>query len=103
MPSGLRRRRIERRFRNKVEVLVLYNAGKLREKFYNQIDATFRRFRRSLDQRLTAAVAATHGAAQAALKKRETHAGAVAADLRSLQVTLGTLAGIATRLGNVGP
>jgi hypothetical protein len=101
LPTALRRRRIERRFRNKVESLVLYNAGKLREKFYHQIDATFRRFRRSLDQRLTATVAATHGAAQAALKKRETHAGAAAGDMERFRVAVDSLQEIGTRLSSM--
>ena len=43
-PWRLRQRRIERRFRDKIEALVLYNAGKLREA-YDQIELTFSRFR----------------------------------------------------------
>jgi GTP-binding protein EngB required for normal cell division len=102
IPSRLRRRRIERRFRNKIEALVLYNAGKLREKLYDQIESTFRRFRRSLDERLAATIAATYGAAQAALKKRETHAGAVAGDVERLGAAIGALEGIGTRLVDAG-
>jgi GTP-binding protein EngB required for normal cell division len=102
VPPRLRRRRIERRFRNKIEALVLYNAGKLREKLYDQIELTFRRFRRSLDERLAATIAATHGAAQAALKKRETHAGAVAGDVERLGAAIGALEQIGTRLIDAG-
>jgi len=102
VPPRLRRRRIERRFRNKIEALVLYNAGKLREKLYDQIESTFRRFRRSLDERLAATIAATHGAAQAALNKRETHAGAVAGDLERLGAAIGALQEIGTRLVDAG-
>ncbi|MGD0390903.1 MAG: dynamin family protein [Tepidisphaeraceae bacterium] len=98
IPPRLRRRRIERRFRNKIEALVLYNAGKLREKLYDQIELTFRRFRRSLDERLAATIAATHGAAQAALKKRETHAGVVAGDVERLGAAIGALEEIGARL-----
>jgi GTP-binding protein EngB required for normal cell division len=98
MSPHLRRRRVERRFREKIEALVLYNAGKLREKLYDQIDRTFSEFRRSLDGRLSAAIAATHGAGQAALKKRETHAGAVAGEIERLGVMIGVLEQISTRL-----
>ncbi|MGD0462214.1 MAG: dynamin family protein [Tepidisphaeraceae bacterium] len=98
MPPGLRRRRIERRFRDKVEALVLYNAGKLREKFYDQIDALFRRFRNSLDERLTATIAATLGAARAAMEKRHSHAGAVADDVQRLSSTIAYLQDVGGRL-----
>ncbi|MGA2440386.1 MAG: hypothetical protein ABSH08_05480, partial [Tepidisphaeraceae bacterium] len=102
IPPRLRRRRIERRFRNKIEALVLYNAGKLREKLYDQIELTFRRFRRSLDERLAATIAATYGAAQAALKKREAHAGAVAGDAEQLGAVIGALEEIGARLSDAG-
>ena len=102
IPPRLRRRRIERRFRNKIEALVLYNAGKLREKLYDQIELTFRRFRRSLDERLAATIAATYGAARAALKKRETHAGAVAGDVERLGAAIGALEEIGARLVDAG-
>ncbi len=101
-PRRLRQRRIERRFRDKIEALVLYNAGKLREKLYDQIELTFSRFRRSLDERLAATIAATHGAARAALKKREAHAGAVAGEVERLGAAIGALEEIGTHLTDAG-
>jgi hypothetical protein len=98
MPPGLRRRRIERRFRNKIEALVLYNAGKLREKLYDHIELTFSHFRRSLDDRSATTISATHGAAQAAPKKRETHADAGSSDMEKLSAAIGALEQIGTRL-----
>jgi GTP-binding protein EngB required for normal cell division len=94
----LRRRRIDRRFRKKIEALVLYNAGKLREKLYDQIDGTFSEFSRSLDQRLTETIAATLGAARAAMEKRRSHAGAVSAELERLNAAVGALEVIGARL-----
>ena len=102
IPPRLRRVRIERRFRDKIEALVLYNAGKLREKLYDRIELTFRRFRHSLDERLAATIAATYGAAHAALKKRETHAGAVAGEAEQLGAAIGALEQIAIRLNDRG-
>jgi ribosome biogenesis GTPase A len=100
-PPQIRRRRIERRFREKIETLVLYNAGKLREKLYDQIESTFSHFGRQLDERLTAAVAATHGAAQAALARRQSHAGAVVADVDRLRKSAGDLEQTAAQLREV--
>jgi hypothetical protein len=97
-PSGLRRRRMARRFRDKVETVVLYNAGKLREKVYGQIDGAFGRFGRSLDERLAATIAATLGAARAAMDKRRSHAGAIAADVERLNSMIANLEDIGGRL-----
>ncbi len=98
MPPRLRRRRIERRFRDKIQALVLYNTGKLREKLYDQIELTFSRFRHCLDERLAAAIAATHGAAAAALKKRQAHAGAAAGEVEKLGAAIGAMEEIGARL-----
>jgi hypothetical protein len=98
MPPRLRRRRIEGRFRNKIEALVLYNTGKLREKLCDHMELTFSRFRRSLDERSAGTIAATQGAAEAALKKRETHAGAVAGDVERLSTAICALEEIGARL-----
>lgn len=101
VPPRLRHRRIERRFRDKIDSLVLFNAGKLREKLYDQIELTFSRFGRAMDERLAATVTATHGAAQTAVKKRQIHAGIVASDIDRLRKSVSDLEEITAELRGV--
>jgi hypothetical protein len=98
-PPGIRRRRIERRFRLKIDSLVMSNAGRLRERLYDQIESTFSKFGRDLDERVAATIAATHGAALAAIRKRQTSAGSVASEVDRVRRSIDALAEIAPLLG----
>jgi hypothetical protein len=80
---------------------VLYNAGQVRGRLYDQIESTFSNFRKELDERVDAAVVSTHGAAQAALKKRQNHAKGIAADLDRIEALLGSLEDTAAHLENM--
>jgi GTPase SAR1 family protein len=97
-PAPVRRRRLEHRFREKIEWLVLHNTGRLREALYEQIDKTFTQFRRDLDERLAATVLATQGAAKAAMEMRGARADAVADEVARLGAAVGTLNEITVRL-----
>jgi GTP-binding protein EngB required for normal cell division len=82
LPRSARERRLARRYHAKVDMLALTNAGKLREALSDQIDAAFKRFARQFDERIAAAIAATHGAIRAALVRREELSARSADDAR---------------------
>lgn len=101
LSQSIRNRRLERRYREKVDSLVITNAGKLREALSDQIDAAFKRFARNLDERVTVALAATHGAIRAALTRREELSAATAKETRQLDQAVGELAQCLERLGGL--
>ena len=71
LPSSVRKRRLAGRYHAKVDVLVVTNAGKLRQALSDQIDAAFIRFAHQFDERIASAINATHSAIRAALTRRE--------------------------------
>jgi hypothetical protein len=94
LPRTVRERRLERRYRDKVDGLVITNAGKLREALSDQIDVAFTRFARQFDERIASALAATHGAMRTGLIKREELSALTAEDARRLEQTIEELAAL---------
>jgi tRNA U34 5-carboxymethylaminomethyl modifying GTPase MnmE/TrmE len=97
VPAALRLRRVERRFREKIEWLVLNNTGRLREVLYDQIDKAFSQFSRDLTERLAATVQSTQGATKAAMMMRSDRAEAVTGEAARLEAIVGILAEIVAR------
>ena len=97
LPAAVRRRRIEHRFKEKIEWLSLNNAGRLRERLYDQIDKAFAQFGRGVNERLATTVQSTQGAAKAAMEMRSARADAVAGEAARLGAAVGTLSEIAPR------
>jgi hypothetical protein len=88
MSHDARKRRLQKRLREQVGQLVISNVEKIRWAAYQSLDQTFHRFTGTLDERLAATIAATHGAIRAALDKRQQHRAAVAKDITRLKTAL---------------
>lgn len=99
LPSGLRRERLRARCSQQAAELVQRNVENLRWATLQGLDATFRRFASSLEERLTEAVGATQGAVKAATATRTVTSSEADADLGALQRVSRTLAEIRTDLG----
>jgi GTP-binding protein EngB required for normal cell division len=97
-PSNIRRRRLERRYREKIAVLAIQNAGTLREALADRIDEVLHRFGQTLDTRLTATVAATRGAIRAGLAKRKEQSERVADEIAAYESAVADLCRIAAQL-----
>ncbi|MFQ5698463.1 MAG: dynamin family protein [Myxococcota bacterium] len=80
LPSGVRRRRIERRFRANLEDLVVHNVENLRWQTLQGLDQTFRRFTRELGERMDEVIEATRGAIETSIRLRKERVGEVAAE-----------------------
>lgn len=88
MPQRFRARRIEKRFRRKIESLAVTNAGKLREALANQIDTAMTACSRKLDQRVNMAVEATRSALETAIERRKHLSEQSAQELARLAITI---------------
>ncbi len=99
VPARVRVRRVAKRLTEQIGDLVIPNVENLRWATYQSLDQTFLRFGRTLDERLTDTIAATHGAIQAALARRKEHAEATADELARLEATAAELAEIQRALG----
>lgn len=93
-----RRRRILKRMTEQIDGLVVTNVEHLRWAIYQSIDATFRRFASTLDERLTETIAATHGAIKAAMTQRRNRSDAVSEDMQRLDRAVSELTPIHTAL-----
>lgn len=91
LPRSIRIKRLEQRLRNKIESLVVTNAGKLRETLAEQIDKAFSQFKRRLDQRIDLVVAATHGALKATFDKRQQLSSESEDETKSLEILISDL------------
>ncbi len=70
LPAGVRRKRLLRRMRERVEVLVAENVENVRWPTLQNLDRSIREFGEELDRRLEEAVRATIGAIEAARERR---------------------------------
>lgn len=91
LPAGLRRKRREKRLAAEIDALVVRNVENLRWATLQSINETFVHFTGSLDSRLAATIAATHGAIRAALAKRRERSEAAADEVARLQAAAGDL------------
>jgi hypothetical protein len=80
MPAAIRRKRVLERLSAQVSDLVMRNVENLRWATFQSIDETFLRFSQTLDRRLADTIAATHGAVQVAMQKRQNAGQLVKAD-----------------------
>jgi hypothetical protein len=81
IPGAIRRHRTRRQIHAEAEALTRRNVEDLRWTLRQKVDDACRRFAASLDERLGAALAATHGAMEMALQRRGDQAAAVLATL----------------------
>ncbi|MCL4516846.1 MAG: dynamin family protein [Firmicutes bacterium] len=98
LPAGLRRARLEKRLMKQVEELVLFNVENLRWATLQNLDQAFRSFGSTLDEHLQAAIAATHGAIQAAQAKRRDQTPTIAPEIARLQSAIVELENIQAAL-----
>ena len=97
VPGAARRHR--RRIGTEAEALTRRNVEDLRWTLRQKVDDACRRFAASLDERLSAALAATHGAMETALQRRSDQATTVQAGLAQREETVRRLARIQAALG----
>lgn len=71
MPGRIREKRIRMRVKKEIEALVVENVETLRWATLQNIQATFRRFSRELDEDLGKTIADTHGAIQETFSQRK--------------------------------
>jgi len=102
LPPSIRRARIRARIRAELEEVVLRNVENLRWATYQSVEHTFRRFSRTIDERLEETVAATRGAVAAAVKRRAEHASSTAEDLRRLDSLHRRMSALRDRLARAG-
>ncbi len=92
-------RRHRRRIGAEAEALTRRNVEDLRWTLRQKVDDACRRFAASLDERLSTALAATHGAMEAALLHRSDQAATAQAELAEREETVRRLAHIQAALG----
>jgi len=73
LPASLRTVQIQRRLLREIDELVQRNVENLRWATLQNLEDAFRRFSGWFDERFDEAIAATHGAIEAALAKRKSH------------------------------
>jgi len=98
LPAGIRNRRIQKRLKEQIAALVLYNVENLRWATLQNINDTFGRFGSELDERLADTMAATHGAICAAIDRRRDRSEAVAPQVARLGAIVNELSGIQAKL-----
>lgn len=91
LPERVRRARLRRRLADRVQSLVARNVESLRWAVFQSIDQSFLRFAAELDEQLSATIAATYGATEAALLRRTEQAGTVDTECDRLQRLIATL------------
>lgn len=85
LPAGMRAARIRKRLSTGIDELVQRNVENLRWATLQNLENAFRQFSSWFDERLADAIAATEGAIQAALTKRQGHEEQVRHDLSRRQ------------------
>ncbi len=80
-PGAVRRHRTRRQIHEEAEALTRRNVEDLRWTMRQKVDDACRRFAASLDERLNAALAATHGAMETALQRRSDQAATAQAGM----------------------
>ncbi|MCL6591708.1 MAG: dynamin family protein [Firmicutes bacterium] len=94
LPPHIKEKRIKKRLQELINSLMIRNVENLRWSTIQNLDTTFRRFGRVLDQRLEQTIAATHGAIKAAYLKRQTCEDGARAEIEQLNSSLKKLTGI---------
>ncbi len=85
LPYGMRKSRVFRRMRERIEVLVAENVENVRWPTLQNLQKSFREFGDAIDARLEEVVSATMGAIEAAYNKRKDQSAAVESETARLE------------------
>ena len=103
LPAAARRARLLAQLKSQASELVQRNVENLRWATLQGLDDTFRRFTAMLEERLAAAIDATHGAAAATSLARRSASDRAASELAALRQTAGILSEIRAELAARAP
>lgn len=98
LPRSIRWSRLQKRLARQVYALVRHNVENIRWATLQNLNDTFQRFGRILDERFRDTIAATHGAIQAAYIKRKEHSSSIEDNLQKFSKTIGRLERMIKRL-----
>jgi len=101
LPEGARRRRLEARFHGKIDALVAQNVETLRWTLLQELRRSFLRFRRTLEDGLTDAIAVTRDAIEAASVRRQQQSEAVSQEIAARRAHLRGIEEVERALGRV--
>jgi Dynamin family len=101
LPQAMRRVRLRQRLVEEIDAVVLRNVENLRWATRQNVEATFRRFRADLDERLALSLAATRGAMASARDRRRQQSASVEAEIERTRVTLSSLDEIQASLARI--
>jgi GTPase SAR1 family protein len=100
IPRKLRERRIRKRLEEQIGSLVMNNVENLRWSTVQNLDTTFRKFMKSLEERFSSIIAITREAVTAALEKRKNYAEKTAAKISRLEGVIACIENIKTNIGS---
>ncbi len=98
LPTSIRISRLKKRLSRQIQTLVRHNVENLRWATLQNLNDAFHRFGLTLDQRFQETIEATHGAIQAAYRKRKEHAEAIADEVARMESTARALTDLASHL-----
>jgi len=98
IPGNLRVKRLRRRLSRQIDTLVRHNVENLRWTSLQNLNDAFHGFGLTLDQRFQETISATHGAIQAAYKRRKEHSEAIAQDVLRLEAAATELSKICSEI-----
>lgn len=98
LPRSIRWARLEKRLARQVYALVRHNVENIRWATLQNLNDSFQRFGRILDERFRDTIAATHGAMQAAYIKRKEHSSSIEDNLKKFSKGIERLERIIKRL-----
>jgi len=99
--GALKRSAVTKRLMAQVEDLVIHNVENLRWATLQNLDHAFRKFISDLDGGLTETIAATHGAVEAAMEQRKSHADTVVGELAGLESDISEMVSLEEALQDV--
>ncbi|MGB9616690.1 MAG: dynamin family protein [Desulfomonilaceae bacterium] len=98
LPTSIRISRLKKRLQRQIQTLARHNVENLRWATLQNLNDAFHRFGLTLDQRFQDTIEATHGAIQAAYRKRKEHAEAIADEVARMDSTARALTDLASQL-----
>lgn len=98
LPTSIRISRLKKRLSRQIQTLVRHNVENLRWATLQNLNDAFHRFGLTLDQRFQETIEATHGAIQAAYRKRKEHTEAIADEVARMESTARVLTDLAHQL-----
>ncbi len=92
LPAGLKRSLILKRLMAHLEDLIIHNVENLRWATLQNLDHAFRKFKSDLDDGLSETILATHGAIEAVIEHRKSHADNIAEEMSRLESSIDSMA-----------